>query len=295
MGRQRLHTPSKQLVAVCAVAIMAAAIGIAAYNVNTPTTIEHPKPLAPTVQTSIQTIVASLHASLPADFIYLYGTQPDAQTTVGYRLPREGLQVILPTSSPTIAFTDSNSSNEQTTYSDFSKVAASANAYLLQHGFVSVLSQDQTSGLLDAVYFYQRSDAVCQVTLVTAFTLTCSPLALLATIASQARPFVALYAVAEPNSGTALVTAPTIRASQTTGYTIASQPIYNNHGETDVNFYRQGSGAWRMVSLDWYNDPHEDADITPNCADFESNAQVGAAFSGQTCYDSATMTMNTIQ
>jgi len=289
----RLNKRLFGLVVMASFLILVLAISMIAYRVvSTPP--KHPRILPP-VQTSLQSIISSLRTSLPATYTYLYGVGPTAQTSVGYRAFGENFQVILPVMPFGIAFTDTNTSNEQTTYSDLSRVAMSMNAYLISHHFSAVTSQDQTNGLLEAVYFYQRADAVCQVTLYTELSLTCTPLTTLTNVVTQAKPLIALYEAAKPDSGRALISSPTIKESQTTGYTIARLPIYNNVGETDVNFYKYGSGTWQMVDLGWYNDPHENAGITPNCADFESNTQVRAAFAGQSCYDSATRTTGIIQ
>jgi hypothetical protein len=293
MNMPSFHTPSKRLLGLCAVIIVIAAVGVAAYEVtNRPT--PKPRAISLSTQTSIQSIVSSLRSSLLAEYTYLYGGASDAQMSIGYQLPGDTFQVLLPAMSPSLSFNDTDGGDEQTTYSDLSRVAGAINSDLIRHGFVSVPGQDQTSGLLSSTYFYKRSNAVCRVLVYTQLDLTCAPMARLKTAAAQAKPLVALYVQAAPDSGTALIAMPNIRPSETSGYELATLSIYNNHGETSANFYKQGTGTWQMVPLGWYNDPHEDANITPNCADFESSAQIGAAFAGQTCYDSAANTMSTI-
>ena len=275
--------------------IAISAISFAAYKATMLQVAIRPKVAAVPARVPLQTMISSIQFALPASYTYLHQEAPDSQTTIGYQLPGEDFQVILPLTSPSIAFLDTNSTDEEMVYSDLGKAATSLSAYLERDGFTSIPAQDQSSGLLDSVYFYQRSDSVCQVIVDTQLSLVCSPLVELEEAAAQAKPLVSLYNGANPNSGMALITAPTIYASKTAGYTVAHLPIYNNHGETDVNFYKQGQEVWRMVDLSWYNDPHEDADIIPNCEDFNSAAQIRAAFAGQSCYDSDTATMGLIQ
>jgi hypothetical protein len=283
---RRLHLSSLRILGVCAAVILIAVIAIAADKVSTPH-VTPTESVMDSTKISIAAVVSALGSKLPSDYSFLRAETPAAQTTVGFRLPGDSFQVVLPVSSPSIAYGDSRTDNEQTTYNDFNKVAISINNYLGNHDFMLVTSEDQTSGLLSAIYFYKRPDAICQVAIYANLSLTCSPLSQLTAMATQAQPLVAVYSVAAPSSGTPGIAAPNIRASKTPGYTIATLSIYNDHGETSANFYKQGSGAWHIVNLGWYNDPHEDADIIPNCADFESYTPVREAFAGQTCYDSA--------
>lgn len=295
MSKRRFQVPSKFLLGTCAVVVVIAVIATAAYRVtNTAKTTQSEASTSVSSVLSAQSIVSRLGSSLSAEYSYLHSIPPVAQTTVGYQVPGSSFQVVLPVAASSVAFTDTGTNNEQTTYNNFDKAATTINSYLVRHGFATLPAQDQADGLLSSVYFYKRSDAVCQVSVYTDLSLACSPIAELTSIASQAQPLVPVYEDAAPDSGTALVTAPDIRASETAGYTIATLSIYNNHGETSANFYKQGSGAWHIVELDWYNDPHEDADIIPNCAYFDSFTPVREAFTGQACYDSATRAMRVV-
>jgi hypothetical protein len=293
MNKQRFYAPSKRLLGLISAVVVISAISVAAYKVSTPTANRGVSTKSST-PTSILAIVSTLKVQLLADYSFLRAVPPVAQTTTGFQIPGDNFQLVLPVSSPSLAYTDISSS-EQTAFADFSKGATHINGYLGLHGFSSVAKQDQISGLSSAVYFYKRSDAICQLSQYTSLSLTCAPISELALIAMQAQPLVAAYDTAAPNSGTAIVASPVIRSSKTTGYTIATLPIYNNHGETSANFYKQGSGTWHIVNLNWYNDPQEDADIVPNCADFESYAPVRAAFAGQACYDSVIRTTRAIR
>jgi hypothetical protein len=207
-------------------------------------------------------------------------------------MPGQSFEIVLPVTASSVEYSDTSTTSERTAYDAMNRTLPRIKSYLLHQGFTSL---NQRSGLLSAVYFYHRSDALCQITVYTNLAVTCAPLAQLSTIVAQARPLVDVYTRAAPNAGTDVIAAPAVRVSKTAGYTIATMAVYNNRGETNVNFYTTGSKAWQVVNLGWYNDPHENGDVMPNCADFESVVSVRQAFAGQACYDSMTRTVREIR
>lgn len=197
------------------------------------------------------------------------------------------------TTTNALSFNDTRTTDETTTYDDLSGAFSRWQTVFAQAGLQEDTKASTTS-FLNASYFYENSAEVCNVTVYTLLDVTCDARASLDIIAQQAAPLDALYDQAAPGLGQDTVAAPSIRASQTQGYTIATMDIYNSGGTTAANFYEKAGGSWALVHLNWYNDPHEDGDIIPNCGYFESNSEVGSAFSGTACYDSATGRMSTI-
>ena len=242
----------------------------------------------------ISSIVSSLTSLLEKKFSYLSAATTPNQITVGYQPPDYNFQVILPNSTNTITWTDDKTSNESTAYSNLSSILPSINNYLSEQGFTRGSSNPQDITFLSATYFYSRSNAVCQVNIYTLLDITCTPIKQLDEVAEQSAPLVNIYAEANSDNGTNAITSPIIEPSKVSGYTTAILPIFNSSGETDVYFYKQGNDNWQMVNLNWYNDPHEDGQPMPNCADFESVPAISQAFYGVPCYDSASKTETTI-
>ncbi len=272
-------------VALCAALLVTAATATAAYHVSNndqPAVSNTGRPV------EIPGIISSLTASLPSTYSFLHHLPDSASDSIGYQVSGYDYQVTFPSDSPNMNFSDSFTVNEQKAYADLSKVATSISDYLGRQGFAAVSSQDQTSGLLSTDYFYARSDAVCHVAVYETLSLVCSSSQDLSTIAVSAEPLVDAYKAAVTVDATLRVAAPYIRASQTSGYIIATLPVFDTNGLTNVNLYMQGRTVWQVVPLGWYNDPHESGDILPNCADFESSTVISRAFADVSCYDSAT-------
>jgi hypothetical protein len=290
---ERSHVPILPILGVCAAILLVGLIATAAYRVSNPQSLRTVKPVKSS-PLSTESLINELGTKLPVAYGFLHPQTPQAQTNAGYQFPGDSFQVELPPASPSLAYSDSTTADESSSYNDFGRVAVYIRTFLESKGFQAAPSEDQTSGLLSAVYFYTRSDAVCQVSVYTNLSITCSPVSQLEAMAAQSRPLYAVYSGVAPDSGTTVLAAPSIRVSQTAGYTIATLPIYNNHGETSANFYKQAASSWQIVNLSWYNDPHEDGDILPNCGDFESYTPTQKAFAGQTCYDSGARITRTI-
>jgi hypothetical protein len=241
---------------------------------------------------SVPAVMAAVRSSLLANFTYLHSTTSSSQTT-GYQLTGYHFRVILPLTN-NLTFLDQQDTSEQATYNQLAATLPAVTKVLSQQGFPKAGMSRSSTGLLSAVYFYRRSNAVCQLTIYTNLAITCSPISQLQTIAVQANSLVAEYQAAAPGLGVASVTAPTFQASETATFSIASMDVFNTAGETKVLFYKQDSGTWQMVHLNWYNDPHEDGDIIPNCEDFESVPAVQQAFRDQPCYNATLRTETTI-
>jgi hypothetical protein len=235
-------------------------------------------------------IVNNLDKQLEARFPSLRKSIANQNDAIGYQLAGYDFQIILPRTATDLTFSISpvNSQNDNSVINSAKTTVAN---YLQQEDFR--LQPTNNSSSLLTVSFYRSATAICQIITSNLLDITCSPLSRLTTIAQQSQSLVKLYATAT-SSGVNSVTAPIFLHSQTPDYNLAVLDIFNGSGETKVNYYRHGASDWQLVNLGWYNDPAEDGNITPNCADFESVAAVRAAFSGQTCYDSADRRANII-
>jgi hypothetical protein len=228
-----------------------------------------------------------------AHFTDLTAIAPSAQTT-GYQQPSDNFEVLLPPANG-IAFTDSQNAGEANAYAYLASTRTDIMQTLAREDFASApIASSGSDATLASTNLYQSSTTVCQISLDTALTILCSPLAVLNASANAAKPLVTIYEQAAPNLGTLAVAAPTITPSKTPGFTTANVDVFNGSGETDVYFYKQ-AGDWQMIHLDWYNDPHENGDVIPNCQDFESLPAARQAFLGTTCYNSSIKVITVIQ
>jgi hypothetical protein len=240
-------------------------------------------------------MVDSLVGNLKKSYPYLQTTALNNQITAGYPVPGYAFQVILPTNTANISLADSRSSNESVVFSYLNSALPILENDMRGYGFGKITGDTQDNSGLSEVNFYKSATAVCQVTVYSQMVITCSPLNTLENIASAANPLFSSYIDAAPASGTNSVNMPNISGSKSAGYTIASMNIFNNYGETKANYYQQNNGSWQLVNLKWYNDPHEDANIMPNCEDFESVQTIREAFTGQACYDSVAKKVSVVQ
>jgi hypothetical protein len=246
----------------------------------------------------LASVVSNLNIQLRNSFTSLQlRNTPDPSNSNGYQLTGYDFGVLLPVGSNSLSYEDKTTSNESTTYSYLSQTLSNISNYFDKHGFSLPSHQSKPGSILNSVNFYERKDAICQVTIYTLLDITCADKTTIASIASTDAPLIALYEVAKPGVGENSAGAPLQIKSFTNGYNLASLNIFNDAGETKVNYYIQDTSTdakWQMVNLDWYNDPHEDGDITPNCQDLESNSQTRLAYLGQACYDSSSEAPATI-
>jgi len=292
-----LRTHRVKVISLC-VAALACSLGVSvaayfatstsAYNKVPAHATGAAKPLA-----TMQATIAALQHTIAAKSAILQPAAVAAQAN-GYQLPGSNVAVLLP-QTYAAAYVAPQTAGAQTAASELSAALPAINAKLADSGFTEQPQATGSAGLSANTYTFTRADAVCQVTVLTQLTAVCSLLAPLQSIVSQAAPMLAKYRAAAPNLGLATIAAPAIQASETPGFTTAVLKIFDQAGETDAHFYEQGSGSWQLVNLNWYNDPHQDGDIIPNCEGFESDASVRQAFLGQQCYDSLRRNTSTIQ
>lgn len=297
MPIQILRIRHVKIMLLCAAAL-ACSLGVSVAAYFTTSTSTYNKVPAHTATAAkapatMQATITALQRAIASKPTHLQPAALTAQTN-GYQLPGSNVAILLP-QTYAAAYAAPQNTDEQTTYDELSAALPIISTTLAGNGFSEQTQAGSSAGLSANTYTYKRADAVCQVTVLTQLTAVCSLLALLKSIASQAAPMLAEYQAAAPDLGLATITAPTIQASKTPGFTTAVLKIFNQAGETDAHFYEQASNGWHLVNLNWYNDPHQDDDIIPNCEGFESDASVRQAFLGQQCYDSLRRNIATIQ
>jgi hypothetical protein len=244
---------------------------------------------------SLSTLVGSIKTRLTNTLPNLQlAPAPDETNAIGYQLPGYNFEVILPPVSGSLSFSDSAASSETASYQYFRSSLPIITSVLQQHGFSKIPTTQPADSLLSAVYFYKSAATICQVTTFTVLDVTCASLSEVESIATNAQSMVAEYATARPDAGQLAINAPTATASQTAGYTLGQLSVHDNTGQTTVNYYKSATNGWQMIDLGWYNDPYQNASITPNCEDFESVVAVRAAYAGQACYDSSRLVQTTI-
>jgi hypothetical protein len=252
------------------------------------------QPATPEGLMSLMNSIA-LHVSQRYPMLKMIGAA-DTTNTVGYPLSGYSFAVLIPYNAlTTVSFTDPSGTNETAVYAQYQQVLPTITQLLDGAGFQSMVAQTTQATSLETIRFFARSGADCQITSYSQLDIYCDTTSDLTTIASLADPLVSAYDAANPSNVAQTISSPVIQNSQTAGYSIGSVEVFASNGETKVNFYRQDSGPWQVVNLGWYNDPHQDADIQPNCEDFESNAEVRAAFKGQHCYDSDLRSESVVQ
>jgi hypothetical protein len=240
---------------------------------------------------NVPAMLQEMSLGLLAKYANLHAVNADQTITIGYPISTYGFQMIMPTTMA-LAFTDRASQSEPIKFAYYNNALATVRSYLAlarYNELPSVSSVNQS--LLTEVYFYKNAKNICQVTSYTLLDVSCESRVQLQLAVGDATPLVHLYRTVVSNVGTISVMQPTYKASETPGYRLAALTVYDNAGETVVNFYQQGAGAWRMVPLTWYNDPHEDGSVTPNCQDFMSIAGASAAYKGVSCYNSSDRSM----
>jgi hypothetical protein len=241
-----------------------------------------PTTVAPTPKPSIITILATVRHQLTTSSSPLVAATPITTSNfTGYPVPSQPFSVILPATTSNSLTVEATTQQTATAQTYISYVPAISRTFIAA-GYHQTTSQTNT--FLTAVYYFVRLPNVCQLSIYSQLTLTCSSQVL--SIADEAAPLVAAYRTQAVVSDPLSISAPTINVSQTAGYSIATLPVFNGSNETDVHFYKN-TGAWQMINLGWYNDPHEDGDIEPNCIDFDSDIAIRLAYTGVACYDSA--------
>jgi hypothetical protein len=277
-----------KIMLICGLLVLVIVTLIADFVVYKPSTKKAETKNVNVATINLETLVNNLEAKIRSDFISLKPTSLDTANTLGYQLSDQSFQVILPTTY-SFSLADTSVSNNNNLNSSLSQ----AKNYLASQKF-SLSPYNGSSALASESVFYTNRNDLCQLTTSETLDVTCASLTNLKTIANQAAPLVSLYVSGSGNSNNSVNT-PDFTTSRAPGYSLATLNIYNGGGETRVNYYKYGSSSWQMVNLDWYNDPHEDADITPNCGDFESVANTRAAYQGLACYDSSLKIMSTIK
>jgi hypothetical protein len=219
----------------------------------------------------------------------------DQANGIGYTLTGHSYQILLPVTNNSITFQDNRTETESLSYDRLSAALPTIAGFFRQQNYNRVVSSVQVSTFLTSVLYYQNNENICQVTTYRLLDVTCATLSDVRSAAQQLDPLVALYAAATPGTGSITASFPIIGPSQTAGYALATVHVQSTVGERAVNFYQGNSGPWHMVNLLWYNDPHQNANITPNCEYFESNNEVRSAYAGHACYDSHTYIVRTIR
>ncbi|HEV2403500.1 MAG TPA: hypothetical protein VGS08_04835 [Candidatus Saccharimonadales bacterium] len=275
------------LVSIALITVLA----IAAYTVSTPLKNHPQKPSAPVANTteSLAVLITSLRTILQAHFSYLGESGMATQNVPGYSLPGYDFQVIVPSlPNSSMSLHDQRSGSEQATYDELMATLPAISNYLQQHGYQQQTPTTQPGdNLLSVTYFYRSTSNLCQISIYTQLDIACVPISQLASIATQDQTLVHAYAAETPDLGINAINAAIVSTNQTSGFLTAILPIYNNAGETKAYLYKQGASNWQLVNLNWYNDPHENGNIMPNCEDFESLSATRQAFLGVNCYDSA--------
>lgn len=289
-----MRTKLKILTIVLVVVCVSVIIGLMVSK----TTTAKPKSTTNKNDTNItdSNLVAVLKNKLESKYSFISSTTLDSTNTIGYPAAHDNFDIILPTSaSNSISFKDKNAVGENTAYSTLMSVSEFMDNFFKANNYALVGNSQDSSFLSDAIY-YQDSQQVCQVTIYSLLDITCYSKSQFNTIATVANPLVQAY-VGQSNTDEGLITVspPTVNNSKTAGYKLAIMNISNNSGQTKVYYYSDNNGGWQEVNLNWYNDPHEDGDIMPNCEDFESNPSVARAFAGFNCYDSAKREISVIK
>lgn len=237
----------------------------------------------------------SLSPQLLQNFPMLHeASQPDATNTLGYQPSGYSFRLLLPMTLNSLTFVADKTATQQASFTMYTNTRTTIDQFFAHQGLNRMATTADQSSLLSSVYFYGSQSYLCQVTIYTVLDVTCADVRQLIQSAQQLAPLVALYNAAEPDLGTSTVDSSSFMSSQTPGYSLAVVTISNSIGQTKVNFYRSESVGWQMVNLKWYNDPHQDAQITPNCEYFESVPSIRAAYTGTACYDSTTRRMRSI-
>lgn len=216
----------------------------------------------------------------------------DAVNTIGAPVAGFSFNVIIPFKTLTaLSYADIQTTSGNGAYASYQKILPKLNALFSHDGFDN-LSSNSTAPLtgIETIEYFRRTDAECQITAYNLLDVYCDSLSDLEHIAALSEPLVEAYEAVYPTSDSLTVTNPSVLPSQTADYTVASLQLFGENGETKLNFYKQGSGNWQVVNIGWYNDPHEDASITPNCEDFDSLIATRQAFMGTICYDSGSRT-----
>jgi hypothetical protein len=293
---RRRHYALLILLFVAAIAIICG-LDFAYYTLSPKPSKTASHTLTTITQPNIAMVINRVASGMATRFPSLQNTkQADTTNTVGYPLAGYSFAITVPYSvQSSVSFNDPTSTNANSAFDSYQAALPSIEAIIKMAGFQPVATANSVATGFETVVFFERSDAICQVTSYSLLDIYCDSLNDLAQIAVTAQPLVSAYINTNSSASVQSIAEPIIQPSKTGGYTIASIVVYGANGETKVNLYKQGSGNWQTVNLDWYNDPNEDADIQPNCADFNSLLAVRQAFAGIACYDSAARSHATVQ
>jgi hypothetical protein len=244
-------------------------------------------------QASLAQIITNLKSNL-RDYGKLTPMSTSSRSTIiGYRFPSQDFEVMLP-STYTLSYGTNNLNSETSQYYYLGSTLKAISSTLKKDSFGNKENVTPTNTILSSTYFYASKTDICEINIYTDLDIACAAINNLMNISQTAAPLVSLYLTQATNEPLPSVNKPVITLSQTAGYQTASLVVYDGSGETKVNYYKTASSAWQIVNLGWYNDPHEDGDIIPNCIDFESKSAVRLAFLGTTCYDSTSQGLSTI-
>jgi hypothetical protein len=238
--------------------------------------------------TSLSSLVTRLNSTLLSkDSNLAQNANGDSTNTIGFYVAGYRYTVVEPFSAQdALSYRDSDASDEATTYSLYQKNLPTINLLLTQAGFSKPIPSPAQQGL-ETSLLYTRNDSQCQVILYTLLDVTCVATSLLSNQALQAQPLVAAYTAATGLTPMAIAP-PTLSPSMTPNFSLAVMDSYGSNGETTLHLYKEGSNAWQLVNLSWYNDPSENGTIEPNCQDFDSLIATAQAFKGLGCFNSAT-------
>lgn len=250
---------------------------------------------APKVQT-ISTMLSHLDMSISARHFKLYNRhQSDLVNMVGVPLSGYNFSILIPYSANTAlsyaAQTTSGTSDQDTIYP---QVIATATTILQNNGFVPTTYKISPINTLYNVIFYQRPDAICQITSYSLLDIYCSSLPELEQEANRARPIVSTFRALYAMNSLITVGILDFEPSNTAGYSVAYVTLYMRGSEIKVYAYKNLGSDWSVVNPLWFNDPQEDGALKPNCEAFESLNETRQAFAGLTCYDSKLRDISTI-
>jgi Tfp pilus assembly protein PilE len=275
----------KILGTVLIVIIVAVVIGLLAGRTSKPSTKAGATKTPAVV--SNNDLLTELKTKLDSKYDFLSSTAIDTSNDLGYPIPGQNFDLVLPVSSDSsLSFEDKNTNNESAVYSALSSTTSFFQTYFKINGYASAGNTEDSSFLSSSIY-YQNSSQVCQITIYSLLDITCDTKNQISSVAATAEPLIQAYRNESSDTGLITITEPSIRNSQTTGYHVATMNIGNSSGQIEAYYYSLNNSVWIMVNPNWYNDPHEDGDIMPNCEDFESDLNIDRAFAGFSCYDSA--------
>lgn len=257
----------------------------------------HPVTKEETTKNFLRTsaVISNIRSSIQSGYPHvIISTVHDDEDTIGYSVASYGYRLILPYTqrlSLTISSATATSIGNQQV---LQKLVAATALIFTKNNFKSIQTNTTNAALFQVEYFHNPTSD-CQITRYTVIDIACASSSQVELAMQTARPLMQALMTSNPSYSVTAIATPTVQASITPGYTVALLPVYGSSGETIVYLYREQLSDWQVVNGLWFNDPHEDGDIEPNCIDFDNVPAIKAAFSGKACYNSATRAMSIIQ